>query len=333
MESPPRPRSQSRSRSRSRSRKRSVPYNELGDGQIRTKQRREKATLEFLQNEAQSKDPDVMLAMAQAACRKGLPRGRTKTDANAAGSKPDGSAAEQVIACQIELCAALKARNPYPSPMLTQCVDELRAEIAEKKGVPSESVTFEQVARRALKALTPKEREEVALYDEGRRRAKALRRGIIAAFVHALKPKQARDLGLDLSSNLYQSIRQELREPGADLTAVALAEHRNTGGRQSWEDKHPGIEGELNHAWYDHCRPAAGKKGRKGMMVIQGLKGDVALEILKAWNGSNEEQITRYLVEKSAGGESTGLRIARRSPTQLRVGYPASRANPSQPPP
>ena len=38
--------------------------------------------------------------------------------------------------------------------------------------------------------------------------------------------------------------------------------------------------------------------------MIQGLKGDVALEILTQWNESHDTPITRYLVEKSAGHQA-----------------------------
>jgi hypothetical protein len=133
--------------------------------------------------------------------------------------------------------------------------------------------------------------------------AKALRRALIATFVDPLgTPKRASDLGLPFSKKIFQAVKTELaasKEPdGGGLAAVALGEYKDKGGRESWEEKRPGIEADLKHKWHEHCRPAAGKKGRKGLLVIQGLKGDVTLEILKEWNASHDEPVTRYLVEK-----------------------------------
>lgn len=280
-----------------------MPYHELTDAQNRTKRRRRLSAKEYLEKKAGTKDEALVKAFTEEALGKKKSRGRTKATAGAAAARDKDGDAKLVIECQTELCGDLGAYNKEPHPLLLQHVEEIRAEVAKKQGIPSDQVKWKAVARRVMSTLTPTERSQVSEYKEGRRNAKALRRALIATFVNALgTPKRASDLGLPFCSNLFQAVKAEVaasKEPdGGGLAAVVLEEYRNKGGRTSWEEKRPGIEAELKHKWQEHCRPAAGKKGRKGLLVIQGLKGDVALEILKEWNASHDEPITRYLVEK-----------------------------------
>lgn len=272
----------------------SKPYDELGPDQERTKRRRRQKAWDALAQEAGTKDPARVRAFADSVRKPKRPSGKSKAGAAKGGAK---STAEDVLASQAALMAALDARNPYPHPFLVD--DAARTELAGKLGCAPEAVHVRKVAAKARKMLTKEQRATVDQYDSERRTCKALRRSMLATFVHAIPSRKRARKFVAFHNKQWAKLRKELKS-SKDLVSTALGAERGQAGRPSWEDVEEGIEGRLKLMWKKRTRPAGGKKGRKGLLVIQGLKGDVSLDILKEVNQDREGKppVSRYLVEK-----------------------------------
>jgi len=209
-----------------------------------------------------------------------------------------GSLHEKVLARQAEFCEVLRLHNPYPHPLLQLGLEEGMSNRERKIAT-----------RKTMKALPEDQKSAIRRYNLERTEAHKIRRALLIPYVQTLKGKRkaARDqianggCGINVVNNIWGAIERELSEN--DALSVALGKAACQRGPPTLEEAEPGLESKIRRVWMLKCRSAAGKKGKKGALVIQGLVGDVVQEIKDRINKDStrppgSKKVTRYLVQK-----------------------------------